>query len=1763
MKKFTFLLMSLLVVCSYGQVSINENFDSGTPAGWTDSYANTTSQVCSGQSERDNIYSGSATGDMTSPNQVAASNGTDITFSIDYKVVDWSAATVPTADGWGTADLQYSIDDGANWITAGTIDDSNDSNSNVCTTFGVTILGASVPSGSDLRFRVLNTWAAGDYYFYIDNFTATQVASLPPNCDSSLTSATTDFPIDGTLSWSVATGIPTGYKISVGSTMGGTDIANNVDVGLTTSYVPTGLAYSTTYYVTITPYNANGDATGCTEESFAVEAAPPTGSVCTDPIDASVLPYTAIGATTIGFGDDYDGSAGSSGCGSTSPYLSGEDIVYAHTASADGSIDVNLTNITDTYTGVFIYNDCADIGTTCAAGDVNGFSTADLSITNFPVTNGSTYYIVISTWTAPDTTTFDLSITSGATCFDVSGLTLDSVTTDSATISWTAAGSETAWEIAVQDDGTGTPGAADGSGTDTTTNPHTENGLMPDSDYEVYVRAECTAGTDFGGWIGPLDFTTPALCPDVSAIVIDSFTNDEVNVSWSNGGTETDWEVAVQIDGTGTPSGSGAATSTNPYNESGLDGDTAYEVYVRADCTGLGNGYSEWVGPVDFTTLCDELVPDYTADMSTHLPDACWDDAGSGEVIDGPGGLGFSDWRSGTSYAFGSSNAINLYDDDDREWLLSPTFDLSTGGPYQLEVNVAVTDWNNGASDDTMGSDDEVQLLISTDGGTVWNNLTTWNAANEPAFTGTEYIEDLTAYSGSVQFAIWASDGTVNDSEDYDFHVGKFSVVDIPGGATVDFCNLQFPDTGSVAEGGSFTAFARIFEDTRTQPAGADPGIEAWIGVSSIDATSTSDFTSPNWTWIPATFNSQFGNDDEYSAEIASALTPGSYFYASRFRVDGGIFAYGGITPGGSGGNFWDGSSFVSGQLNVVPATSATLNINGCGDSDSYSGAYDASTQGIVWVELVYDGGCSEVTVDTEGTVITGDDTEIGLYDANGTLIGSNDDGGTGALSLFTANALPAGTYYIAAGGYNVSYGSSFNVTTNASTETGTININASTPNSVDYCNLQFPDTASTTPGNNANVFAQVFESGVTEAAGQGAGIEAWIGYSATDATTTADFETVDWTWEVASYNADAFNNDEYTAAIGASLLPGTYYYVSRFRVDGGAFAYGGIVSGGSGGDFWDGATYVSGILTVNPSPEPTNHVSTFSAVADSDSQITLTWDDNDGAEAADGFLIVGKTGAASFFTPVDGTEPADDTDWSDDEFEVKVAPGVQTYVVTGLAALTLYEFEIYPYTNAGSIIDFKTDGTVPSSSATTLADPCLSVINTFPFTEGFEGTEFPPQCWDSFRGTNGLGTGFDWTRTTTTVNTGSGAATVRYENVDGGNAQDWLVTPAMDLSGISNPELSFFSRESFGSNFGTIYTIRVSTTDTAISSFAIVDTFDEDDFGTSYTEFTVDLSAYTSNTNVYIAFVSENDDGDTWFLDDVTVDGDASTVYTYNGSWSPSDPNGVATAGDNIVIASGDATINTNTTCNTMTVNPGAGLTVDTGVTLTVSNGMTMESTSTSYSSLILDGSVAGTMNYERHVNINGSGTTGSNDLISAPLTGQAFNLFEDANPNIFSGSGPTADLRLFGPFDKTTGAYVTYDQSNTATLDAGIGYRAASDDNDTFTFTGTANSGTVPATVVNFGPSFVEWNLIGNPYPSYLNVQDFLNNAANGALFDPANVAIYGYDGSASNGWTVLNLANTSTSTSMTPGQGFFVAAQTSGNMEFTPSMRRTGKL
>ncbi|MCK8480283.1 gliding motility-associated C-terminal domain-containing protein [Psychroserpens algicola] len=90
-------------------------------------------------------------------------------------------------------------------------------------------------------------------------------------------------------------------------------------------------------------------------------------------------------------------------------------------------------------------------------------------------------------------------------------------------------------------------------------------------------------------------------CPEPSGITIAAVTENSAEVSWTPGGAETTWEIAIQNAGTGIPSGGTTTMNNNPYDAMSLTPSTAYEVYVRSDCG--ADGFSNWVGPFNFTTL--------------------------------------------------------------------------------------------------------------------------------------------------------------------------------------------------------------------------------------------------------------------------------------------------------------------------------------------------------------------------------------------------------------------------------------------------------------------------------------------------------------------------------------------------------------------------------------------------------------------------------------------------------------------------------------------------------------------------------------------------------------------------------------------------------------------------------------------------------------------------------------------------------------------------------------------------------------------------------------------------------------------------------------------------------------------------------------------------------------------------------------------------------------------------------------------------------
>ncbi len=120
---------------------------------------------------------------------------------------------------------------------------------------------------------------------------------------------------------------------------------------------------------------------------------------------------------------------------------------------------------------------------------------------------------------------------------------------------------------------------------------------------------------------------------------------------------------------------------------------------------------------------------------------------------------------------------------------------------------------------------------------------------------------------------------------------------------------------------------------------------------------------------------------------------------------------------------------------------------------------------------------------------------------------------------------------------------------------------------------------------------------------------------------------------------------------------------------------------------------YKAGGAPVPPKPEPTNYPTNFAAFVNG-TDVGLTWTDAVGGQVPDMYLVVASTG--------DITIPTDGVTVPNGPLAQNVGYNVQTVTFTGLQGNTQYNFAIFPYTNSGANIDYKTDGNYPTDTGTT-----------------------------------------------------------------------------------------------------------------------------------------------------------------------------------------------------------------------------------------------------------------------------------------------------------------------------------------------------------------------------------------------------------------------------------------------------------------------------
>jgi hypothetical protein len=432
--------------------------------------------------------------------------------------------------------------------------------------------------------------------------------------------------------------------------------------------------------------------------------------------------------------------------------------------------------------------------------------------------------------------------------------------------------------------------------------------------------------------------------------------------------------------------------------------------------------------------------------------------------------------------------------------------------------------------------------LADADGGFTWspatfNQDTDQNANDEfqwvttyPAAVGT-YRSAFRAQLNGGAWSYCEVDG-IHAALDV-AHLGTVTVQP-PAADEVDWCNLQFPTAATLHPGDALTLFGQSYKAGLTDSAGAGAGIAMQAGVA--DATGV-------FTWTDATFHADVGNNDEYQW-VTTAPAIGHHTTAYRARLNTGPWTYCGPNGKHAALNFTD-----VGTLDVTavpPAVVTYCNLQFPTAATSAPGAaFDLYGQ-------VYQPGVTEAAGAGPGIAMQGG---LSLEDGGWQwgAAGYSDDQHNNDEYLWSTTApTTPGTYrtaYRAAldGGDWVYCETDGLHATLDPALTGTLTVQAAAVPQVGFCNLQFPTSATLAPGAPLTLYGQVYEVGVTEAAGAGAGIHMQGGLSLEDGG---------WSWADSVYNGDQGNNDEYKLDAAAPAAVGTYRTAFRAQVDGGAWSY-------------------------------------------------------------------------------------------------------------------------------------------------------------------------------------------------------------------------------------------------------------------------------------------------------------------------------------------------------------------------------------------------------------------------------------------------------------------------------------------------------------------------------------------------------------------------------------------------------------------------------
>ncbi len=429
----------------------------------------------------------------------------------------------------------------------------------------------------------------------------------------------------------------------------------------------------------------------------------------------------------------------------------------------------------------------------------NGVSSNPFNLTGLMPENSYAIYVQadcgvfntdpLSIWSSPG------FFTTPPTCLPLGAISIDSITETSVNLSWLQSGSETAWDIELINVSLGDTFTFDPNNDDLSTNSPILSGLLPETNYEFIVRADCGVIDGESVWTIPYSFNTLPTCIAPVDLEVVSFTYQEVKYNWeAQDNDEEEWYIEIvnlTLGETQTGTFDDSTTVTS-YTAIGLNGDSEYAFYVSANC-GPVDGVSAWLGPLSVTTACDPVLSPYIYDVelqpattNSSIED-CWSSEPAGTFsefrwnVDTIGstpsfGTGPSGAFSGTNYFYVEASNGS---EDDVASLYSQFVDISPLTSPGLSFMYHMYGANTGSLHlDINDNGDWIMDVYSISGQQQTANSDSWLEANV----------NLATYGNNVQIRFRAirGDGLTGDISLDDISIDEGISCYSPSGLSAD-----------------------------------------------------------------------------------------------------------------------------------------------------------------------------------------------------------------------------------------------------------------------------------------------------------------------------------------------------------------------------------------------------------------------------------------------------------------------------------------------------------------------------------------------------------------------------------------------------------------------------------------------------------------------------------------------------------------------------------------------------------------------------------------------------------------------------------------------------------------------------------------------------------------------------------------------------------------------------------------------------------------